>query len=69
MMWKRIFLRRSEKRSENTKAYEVTPFLELSFANEFHKILGQYLNHCSGLKRIKPDRLLFSIHSETGNMG
>ena len=40
-------------------AVEVKSFLELSFANEFHKILGQYLNYTSGLKRLEPERLLF----------
>ncbi len=40
-------------------AVEVKSFLELSFANEFHKILGQYLNYTSGLKRLEPERVLF----------
>ncbi|MEY4903304.1 MAG: hypothetical protein RLZZ292_1119 [Bacteroidota bacterium] len=40
-------------------AVEVKSFLELSFANEFHKILGQYLNYTSGLKRLEPERQLF----------
>lgn len=40
-------------------AVEAKSFLELSFANEFHKVLGQYLNYLSALKRIEPDRKLF----------
>ncbi len=40
-------------------AIEVKSFLEISFANEFHKVLGQYLNYFSALKRIDPDRQLF----------
>lgn len=48
----------AERDSEKI-AVEVKSFLELSFANEFHKVLGQYLNYVSGLKRIEPERLLF----------
>jgi hypothetical protein len=40
-------------------AVEVKSFLELSFGNEFHKILGQYLNYLSALKRLEPDRKLY----------
>ncbi len=40
-------------------AVEVKSFLEISFANEFHRILGQYLNYLSALRRIEPDRQLF----------
>ena len=40
-------------------AVEVKSFREESFANEFHTILGQYLNYRSALKRIDEDRILF----------
>jgi XisH protein len=40
-------------------AVEAKSFLELSFGNEFHKILGQYLNYLSALKRLEPDRKLY----------
>jgi XisH protein len=40
-------------------AVEAKSFLELSFGNEFHKILGQYLNYLSALKRLEPNRILY----------
>jgi hypothetical protein len=40
-------------------AVEVKSFLASSFANEFHKALGQYLDYRSGLKRIDKDRLIY----------
>ncbi|MEL6625679.1 MAG: element excision factor XisH family protein [Bacteroidota bacterium] len=40
-------------------AVEVKSFLASSFANEFHSVLGQYLNYKSGLSRVDPDRTLF----------
>ena len=40
-------------------AVEVKSFREESFANEFHTILGQYLNYRSALKRIDEYRVLF----------
>lgn len=46
-------------------AVEVKSFLGLSFANEFHKILGQYLNYLSGLKRLEPERILFVAVPDT----
>ncbi len=48
----------AERGSEKI-AVEAKSFLEISFANEFHKVLGQYLNYLSGLKRLEPDRKLF----------
>lgn len=48
----------AERDSEKI-AVEVKSFLEFSFANEFHKVLGQYLNYLSGLKRLEPARKLF----------
>ena len=40
-------------------AVEVKSFLESSFAYEFHRVLGQYLNYRSGVNRVEPDRNLF----------
>jgi hypothetical protein len=40
-------------------AVEIKSFREESFANEFHSILGQYLNYRSALKRIDEERILF----------
>jgi len=47
------------KRGMDKIAVEAKSFLELSFGNEFHKILGQYLNYLSALKRVEPDRKLY----------
>ena len=38
---------------------EVKGFSEQSFAYEFHRALGQYLNYKSGLKRLEPDRKVY----------
>ncbi len=46
------------ERGTDKIAVEVKSFLGLSFANEFHKVLGQYLNYLSGLRRIEPERKL-----------
>jgi hypothetical protein len=40
-------------------AVEVKSFRASSFSNEFHTVLGQYLNYRSGLKRIEADRMLY----------
>jgi hypothetical protein len=40
-------------------AVEVKSFKVESFANEFHTVLGQYLNYHSALKRIDKERILF----------
>ncbi len=40
-------------------AVEAKSFLESSFAYEFHKILGQYLNYRMGLSHIEIERTLF----------
>jgi hypothetical protein len=40
-------------------AVEVKSFQAESFANEFHGILGQYLNYRSALQRLEPDRTLY----------
>jgi XisH protein len=45
---------------ENQKiAIEVKSFLETSFAYEFHKALGQYLNYFASLSQLEKDRVLF----------
>ncbi len=48
----------AEKENEKI-AVEVKSFLETSFANEFHKALGQYLNYRAGLKELEKERTLF----------
>jgi XisH protein len=40
-------------------AVEVKSFLEISFANEFHKILGQYLNYKASLSQLDNERELY----------
>ncbi len=40
-------------------AVEVKGFHEQSFAYEFHRVLGQFLNYKSGLRRIEPERVVF----------
>lgn len=40
-------------------AVEVKSFLAASFGNEFHAIMGQYINYNLGLSQIEPDRILF----------
>lgn len=40
-------------------AVEVKSFLEISFAYEFHKALGQYMNYLASLGQIEEDRVLF----------
>lgn len=40
-------------------AVEAKSYLGLSFAYEFHQILGQHLNYRAGLKRLEPDRMLY----------
>jgi hypothetical protein len=40
-------------------AVEAKSYLGLSFAYEFHQILGQHLNYRSGLNRLEPDRTLY----------
>jgi hypothetical protein len=40
-------------------AVEAKSYLGLSFAYEFHQILGQHLNYKAGLNRIYPDRILY----------
>lgn len=45
---------------ENLKiAVEAKSYLGLSFAYEFHQILGQHLNYQSGLVRLEPERILY----------
>lgn len=44
----------------NTKiAVEVKTFLQSSFANEFHSVLGQYLNYAVNLKEYEAGRILY----------
>lgn len=40
-------------------AIEVKSFLEISFAYEFHRALGQYINYRGGLKVLDPSRILY----------
>lgn len=40
-------------------AVEVKSFLAPSFGNEFHAVLGQYMNYLLGLSQIEPDRILY----------
>lgn len=45
---------------ENTKiAVEVKSFLKSSFANEFHGILGQYINYRINLEQFESGRILY----------
>lgn len=48
----------AEKGSEKI-AVEIKSFLAASFGNEFHTILGQYINYCLGLSQIEPERILY----------
>ena len=48
----------AEKENEKI-AVEVKSFLELSFAYEFHKALGQYLNYRASLGELEKERTLF----------
>jgi hypothetical protein len=47
------------ERNAEQIAVEVKSFIADSFANEFHGILGQYLNYRSALKRTDIKRILF----------
>lgn len=47
------------ERDSKKIAVEVKSFLADSFANEFHKTLGQYLNYISALKRTEKVRFLY----------
>lgn len=40
-------------------AIEVKSFLEISFAYEFHRALGQYINYRGGLSILEPHRALY----------
>lgn len=40
-------------------AVEVKSFVVLSFAYEFHRVLGQYLNYRGGLKELERERTLY----------
>jgi hypothetical protein len=48
----------AEKGNEKI-AIEVKTFLAASFGNEFHAVLGQYINYLLGLSQIEPDRVLY----------
>lgn len=48
----------AEKGTEKI-AVEIKSCLKLSFAHEFHAILGQYLVYLEGLKELKIDRVLY----------
>jgi len=47
------------ERGKEKIAVEAKSYLGLSFAYEFHQILGQHLNYRAGLKRLEPDRTLY----------
>lgn len=47
------------ERNAQKIAVEVKSFRAESFANEFHSILGQYLNYRSALNRTDIERMLF----------
>jgi hypothetical protein len=47
------------ERAQKKIAVEVKSFVADSFANEFHKVLGQYLNYFSALKRTDNVRFLY----------
>jgi XisH protein len=40
-------------------AIEIKTFSAMSFAHEFHRVLGQYLNYTAFLDLQEPDRLLY----------
>lgn len=40
-------------------AVEVKTFLKASFSNEFHTVIGQYINYLLGLEIVDKDRILF----------
>ncbi|NJN34127.1 MAG: fatty-acid oxidation protein subunit alpha [Saprospiraceae bacterium] len=48
----------AEKEAEKI-AVEVKSFLKASTFNEFHSVLGQYLNYLLGLKKVKSSRVLY----------
>jgi hypothetical protein len=48
----------AEKQNQKI-AVEVKSFVEISFAYEFHKALGQYLNYHAGLQELDKERVLF----------
>ena len=47
------------KRGSEKIAVEAKSYLGLSFAYEFHQILGQHLNYRSALQRVDPARKLY----------
>jgi hypothetical protein len=47
------------ERANRKIAVEVKSFRAESFANEFHGILGQYLNYVSALRRLDVERILY----------
>jgi hypothetical protein len=47
------------ERGHEKIAVEIKGFSEQSFAYEFHRALGQYLNYKSGLKRLDPERTVY----------
>ena len=40
-------------------AVEVKTFLKASFSNEFHSVIGQYVNYFNSLEDIENDRILY----------
>lgn len=47
------------ERNNKRIAVEVKTFLKSSFANEFHSVLGQYLNYAVNLKQYEAGRILY----------
>ena len=40
---------------------EIKTFLQVSFAHEFHSVLGQYLIYVRGLQKVEPERMLYLV--------
>jgi XisH protein len=47
------------ERGHDKIAVEVKSFITESFAYEFHRILGQFMNYTAGLEVLESDRILF----------
>lgn len=48
------------ERGTDKIAVEIKSFSSESFAYEFHRLLGQYLNYSAGLEILEPQRMLFA---------
>jgi XisH protein len=49
----------SAQKAHQKIAIEIKTFSAMSFAHEFHRVLGQYLNYTAFLDLQEPDRLLY----------